>query len=421
MPSPNLKFKFLILLSLFLTSYLLLFTFSSAQENNSNKIIDFRQQIQGLERQSAEYKKQIIQKRKESETLKRELSILENQIARLRINIIANTQRIELTGLEIRDLAGEISATENKIGKIKESISGLLKELNVFEKRDLAVILLTNPRISYFFNHIERVSGLQERLTANLSVFLELKSQLEGKKGEAENKKQEFEVLNKRQRNQRTAFEGSQAAKNDLFSKTKGQEQKFQELLSEVERKKAEFYKELKKFESEAREEGIYIVKVKAASTPPKGSKLFKMPIDDYIITQGYGMTAFAKRGIYGGAPHNGIDLKAGQGSEIKSIGLGTVLAKGFNNAAGNWVAIRHDNDLVSVYGHMRDPSLVLAGEKVDENTVLGYEGMTGFATGSHLHLSLYQEFFSFIGPKTGQVYFNYWQGSLNPFDYLYD
>ncbi len=132
-------------------------------------------------------------------------------------------------------------------------------------------------------------------------------------------------------------------------------------------------------------------------------------------------MTAFAKRGAYGGAPHNGIDLRAGPGSEIKSIGRGSVLAKGFNNAAGNWVAIRHDNDLVSVYGHMRDPSFVLAGERIDENTVLGYEGATGFATGSHLHLSLYQEFFSFIGPKTGQIYFNYWQGSLNPFDYLYD
>lgn len=427
-----LKLKYLILVFLFFIFYLSLTDSVFGQENNSNpssttlrvdygagKIIDLREQIQELERRSAEYKKQITQKHKESETLKRELSILENQIARLRVNIIANTRRIELAGLEIKDLAKEISVTENKISKNKESISGLLKELDAFEKQDLATILLANPRISDFFNHIERVNGLQERLTANLSVFMELKSQLEDKKGETENKKQGLEVLNKRQQNQKTVFEGSQGAKNDLLDKTKGQEQKFQGLLSEVERKKAEFYEELKKLESEARIEGLYIVKVKAASIPSKGSKLFKMPIEDYIITQGYGLTPFAKRGAYGGAPHNGIDLKAGPGSEIKSIGRGSLLAKGFNNAAGNWTAVRHDNDLVSVYGHMRDPSLVLAGERVDENTVLGYEGATGFATGSHLHLSLYHEFFSFIGPKTGQIYFNYWQGSLNPLDYI--
>lgn len=413
------KKRSLLINTFCLVSFFLVFLTASAQENNSNKIIDLRGQIQELEKQSAEYKKLITQKNQEGETLKREVSVLENQIAKLRVNVLATGQKIELTGLEIKDLAAEISTTENKINKNKESISGLLRQLDTIEKRDLAAILLANPRISDFFNHIEHINNLQGQLTGNLKTFLELKKEFEERKGRAENKKQELQILNRRQQNQKTASEGTQAAKNDLLAKTKGQEKKFQELLSETERKKAEFYRELEKFESQAREQGIYIVRVKAASIPPKGTKLFKMPMDDPIITQGYGMTAFAKRGAYGGAPHNGIDMKAGLGSEIKSIGAGVVLAKGFNNAAGNWVAIRHDNDLVSVYGHMKAPSLVLAGERVDENTVIGYEGATGFVTGSHLHLSLYHEFFSFIGPKTGQVYFNYWDGSLNPFDYI--
>ena len=404
---------------LIFSCFLLLATFVSAQENNSGKIINLREQIQELEKQSAEYKKLITQKNQEGETLKREVSVLENQIAKLRVNILASARKVELTGLEIKDLVGEISITENKITKNKESISGLLRQLNTIEKRDLATILLANPRISDFFNYIEHLNNLQGQLSGNLKTFLELKKELEERKEEAENKKQELQILNRRQQNQKIASEGNQVAKNNLLAKTKGQEQKFQELLSEAEKRKAEFYQELQNLEAQAREQGIYIVKVKAASIPPKGTTLFKMPMDDPIITQGYGMTVFAKKGAYGGAPHNGIDMKAGLGSEIRSIGAGVLLAKGFNNAAGNWVAIRHENDLVSVYGHMKEPTLVLAGERVDENTVLGYEGATGFVTGSHLHLSLYHEFFSFIGPKTGQVYFNYFQGSLNPFDYM--
>ncbi|MEK7203747.1 MAG: peptidoglycan DD-metalloendopeptidase family protein [Patescibacteria group bacterium] len=399
--------------------YLVGFFNASAQENNSDKILEIRQQIQELEKQSAEYKKQITQKQKEGETLKKELSILENQIAKLQVDILTTNRKIELTNLEIKDLNREISKTENKIEKNKESISEMIRQLDNSEKRDLATILLANPKISDFFNHIEHINNLQAKLALNLDAFLELKKELDSRKEIAQNKKLEMEVLNKRRENQKTSSETTKSAKNNLLAKTKGQEQKYQELLSEAEKKKAEFYKELQKLEIEARKQGLYIVRVKASLIPPKGIKLFKMPMDDYIITQGYGMTTFAKRGAYGGAPHNGIDLKAGPGSEVRSIGPGVVLAKGFNNAGGNWVAVRHDNDLISVYGHMRDPSLVLAGERVNESTVLGYEGATGFVTGSHLHLSLYHEFFTFIGPKTGQVYFNYFDGSLNPFDYL--
>ena len=410
--------------SLFITNiifFLAGFFIASAQENTSNHILNLREQIIELERQSAEYKKQINQKKKKQTTLKREISILENQISRLRVNILSTGRKIDLAGLEIKDLGRGISETEKKINKNRETISELLRRLNLAEKHDLAAVLLSNARISDFFGYIERVNSLQTELSANLSAFLDLKNQLTAKKESTENKKQELKILNRRQENQKTASVETQTAKSGLLEKTKGQEKIFQELLSEAEKKKAQFYEELKKLESEARAEGLYIVRVKAESIPPKGTKLFKMPLEDYIITQGFGMTLFAKRGAYGGAPHNGIDLRAGPGSEIKSIGQGSVLAKGFNNAAGNWIAIRHDNDLVSVYGHMRDPTLILAGERVNEKTVLGYEGATGFATGSHLHLSLYYEFFSFIGPKTGQIYFNYWQGSLNPLDYISD
>lgn len=414
-----LKFKVVIFIVLLSTFYLLFTDSVSAQENNSDKIINLRQQIQELEKQSAEYKEQIKTKQNESETLKKQLGILESRIAKLKIDILSTGHRIELAGIEIKDLNGEIFKTEKEIKKSKELISELLREAQTLQNHDLASIILANPRISDFFNHIEQVKNLQDRLIANFNDFLDLKKGLTGKKEAAENKKGEMEILNSKRKNQKSTYEGTQTAKNDLLTKTKGDEKKFQELLNETEEKKSQFYKELQSLEAEAKKQEAYIIHLKAETIPPKGAKLFKMPMDDYIITQGYGMTAFAKRGAYGGAPHNGIDIKAGLGSEIRSIGPGTVLAKGYNNAGGNWVAIRHDNDLVSIYGHMKEPALVLIEERVSENTVIGFEGATGFVTGSHLHLSLYYEFFTYIGPKTGQIYFNYFNGSLNPFDYL--
>ena len=82
-------------------------------------------------------------------------------------------------------------------------------------------------------------------------------------------------------------------------------------------------------------------------------------------------------------------------------------------------MAVRHDGGLVSVYAHMRSPSGLTNATTVTTNDIIGYEGSTGNATGSHLHLSVYKDFFTYINEKNGQLYFNYFDGSLNPLDYL--
>jgi murein DD-endopeptidase MepM/ murein hydrolase activator NlpD len=164
---------------------------------------------------------------------------------------------------------------------------------------------------------------------------------------------------------------------------------------------------------------GLYIVHVKADVVPPPGTKLFSWPEDNYYLTQGYGYTTYAKRGAYGGAPHNGIDIASGFGTPIKAIGEGQIVANGSNKGWGNWIAIQHPNNMVSVYGHMSSLALLSVGSRVARGQVIGYEGNTGNATGSHLHLSLYREFFTYLKPATGELYFNYFEGSMDPRGYL--
>jgi murein DD-endopeptidase MepM/ murein hydrolase activator NlpD len=51
-------------------------------------------------------------------------------------------------------------------------------------------------------------------------------------------------------------------------------------------------------------------------------------------------------------------------------------------------LVIDHGGGLSSVYGHLYSIS-VKAGQMVDTNTVLGYEGSTGASTGTHLHFEI--------------------------------
>ena len=244
---------------------------------------------------------------------------------------------------------------------------------------------------------------------------------MEDNNNQLEQKKTELEALNKKQNDQKASLSGNKTNKSQLLAQTKGQEAQYQKLLNDVERKQNEFFTQLKELEGQALKSGAFIVHVTADATPPKGTKIFKWPEEDFYITQGYGMTSYARRGAYGGAPHNGVDISSGSGSAIGAAADGVILASGVNNGWGNWIAVRHSalGNLVSVYGHLKAPAALANGTQVSAGAIIGYEGATGNSTGSHLHLSVYRDFFTYINEKNGQLYFNYFDGTLNPLDYL--
>lgn len=88
---------------------------------------------------------------------------------------------------------------------------------------------------------------------------------------------------------------------------------------------------------------------------------------------------------------HPGIDIAGNDNQIIYPIASGKVIAvkhEGFGY--GNNILIAHDNNLISRYAHL---SLIKVAQNdlVDKNTALGYVGSTGWATGPHLHLEVYQ------------------------------
>lgn len=392
-----------------------------ASNGINQKILDLRKQIEELTKQVERYKGTVAQKQKQADTLKKQIDILNGQIAQLQLRINITERQISSTKLEINDLEGQIFDTTEEISKKKQAVGELLSLAYERDKLSLLAILLKSPRLSDFASQAHQAENLNNKLVGLLTELKAQKESLENDKLQLDAKRSELETLNSKQINQKSVLSGSKSSKDNLLIQTRGQEAKYQQLLNEVERKKAQFFEELRQFEAEALKTGAFIVRVTADSIPPRGSKIFRWPYDDYYLTQDYGYTTYAlsKRKPYGGAPHNGVDMAAGYDSAIRSIGAGAILASGFNNGFGNWVAVRHENSIVSVYAHMRSPSGLANSTPVTTSSIIGYEGSTGNSTGSHLHLSLYRDFFTYINAKNGQLYFNYFEGTLNPLDYL--
>lgn len=84
---------------------------------------------------------------------------------------------------------------------------------------------------------------------------------------------------------------------------------------------------------------------------------------------------------------HKGVDYAAPTGTPIWAAGDGRIQFSGRKGGYGNVVMIDHGKGISTVYGHMsRFGKSARAGRSVKQGDIIGYVGMTGAATGPHLH-----------------------------------
>ncbi len=82
---------------------------------------------------------------------------------------------------------------------------------------------------------------------------------------------------------------------------------------------------------------------------------------------------------------HYGTDLKLQVGDSVHCAFCGMIRIAKKSRTFGNYVVIRHDNGLETIYGHL-SKILVNVNQRIKAGDVLGLGGNTGRSTGPHLH-----------------------------------
>ena len=83
---------------------------------------------------------------------------------------------------------------------------------------------------------------------------------------------------------------------------------------------------------------------------------------------------------------HKGVDYAAPTGTPIRAAGDGKIAFRGKKSGYGNFVMIQHNDKISTAYGHLSRFASLKVGQHVSQGQVIGYVGMTGLATGPHLH-----------------------------------
>jgi murein DD-endopeptidase MepM/ murein hydrolase activator NlpD len=205
---------------------------------------------------------------------------------------------------------------------------------------------------------------------------------------------------------QRSQLDATRREKDTLLSQTKSQEASYQSLITQKQAERKLFEQALSSLENSlasvgqgvapASQTGVLAWPYSSAFADSCLGKAGALG-NSRCITQYFGNTAFATANsqIYNGSGHNAIDIGMPSGTPVLSALGGTVIDTGNTDAVpgcysfGKWVAVRHANGLSTTYSHLSSIS-VSPGQSVSTGTQVGLSGMTGYATGPHLHFAVY-------------------------------
>jgi len=353
-----------------------------------------KQSLNNLIEQQQFYNAELEKTQGTKKTLSSELNQIQKNLDNINFKIKINEVQIEKLNLELEQLQMDIGNTNNEIEIKRGILAQNLQQL--YEKnRELTpvVILLKNQTVSDAFAEVNNIQQISESLKISLDELNNLKTALANHKSEVEEKKQELEQTKIQLNNQKAIALSLQEEKTTLLNKTKNQEKNYQALLNNLEKQRAEIELEVSRLEEALK------AQIDPSLLPGPRSGLLLWPVANAAITQGYGVTSdsqyFYSQGKYKSPSHNGIDIRASIGTPVYAAEDGEVLATGnqdlycYKSSYGRFVVIRHYNNLTTLYGHL---SLITVkkGDIVKRGQIIGYSGNSGFATGPHLHFTVY-------------------------------
>jgi murein DD-endopeptidase MepM/ murein hydrolase activator NlpD len=391
-------------------------SFAETSNNLKQQINDKAQALQEINQKILETQQELGKTANQSKTLNQEIQRFDYTINQLNLNIRASEIMIDKLNLEIESLQYEIGDIQNQIQIKKSAVASLLDILNKRDQETALTIFLRNKSLAESFTELQNLADFNFRLSNEVSGLLELNSQLSGNLELNSQKKQNVISENNNLKNKKTITNNQKSEKQ---TQTKNQEKAYQQLISELEQRQSAIAAEIEKLEEELR------LTIDPSLLPAPRSGVLEKPIKG-PLTQGYGDTGFAKT-AYRGKWHNGVDFGAPIGTPIVAAESGTIVEMWdqdkycYKGAYGKFMVIQHNNNLTTLYAHLSLFNANLKkGDSVNRGELIGYVGNSGYATGPHLHLTVYaSQTFRIGSSKVNCGPVMPYGGDLDPMKYL--
>jgi len=380
-------------LNFFLSIFVLFFAlqplgvFVFAQEYNdeseigalNDKIAGKKQNIDQINDRIDEYKKKIEQKQAQKASLSVELDLLDNRIAKTKLEIEETEASIDLVNSEISLLNEQLTSLEQTLQKDRQLLVAVLQKIQVRDQDLPLRLFFGSDSLSQLFDEVQALETINQDLKQTLEKTKQSKEAVKSKRDVEQTKKNQMQEMSLTLEYEQDQLEEEVKSQEILITETQNSENQFRLLLQQSKEEEQYITQQISALQKEI--EGKLNASDKAGDSsvmswpfdPPKGlSVYFHDPTYPY-------------RHLF---EHSGIDIPAPKGTGVGSAAAGYVAWAKKGRLYGNYVMIIHSNGLSTLYAHLSRID-VKADEFVARGQIIGAVGSTGLSTGPHLHFEV--------------------------------
>lgn len=364
-------------------------------------------QVRALEAEIAAFQKELDALGQKKNTLQSTISSLTLSQKQLASQIKVTESKIASANLRIKELTNSIGDKEEVIKMDQDAIAKSLRSIAEGEQESLVTQLISSNTLGEAWQAADEAVLFNRALTEDVAELRVVRKTLSEDRDQVTATRANLVALQRQLTLQKRSVDASKTAQQQLLTQTKNQESNYQKLIAQKQAAEKAFEQELINLQ------GQLDLIVHPDLLPKVGSGVLAWPFSAafmrncaarkaafgniFCISQYFGSTPFstANPQVYNGNGHNAIDIGAPIGTPVLAALSGTVLATGNTDlfagcySFGKWVMVIHGNGLSTLYSHLSVVD-VAKGQSVGTGQVIGLSGMTGYATGPHLHFGVY-------------------------------
>lgn len=209
-------------------------------EEQQDELEETQDKIKELEKKAQTYQEIIGIKQKQQMTLSNQVSIIETEAERLKAEIEFNKGKVEELNSQISGLEQQISEKEEIVSAQKKILTQLIRKYYEYNEEEIFSILFNGGGLISFTSGEDQVAQAGDKIREVLDNVESLKNKLEQEKKSAEEKKEDINNLYIEQKEKNSELQGNIDQKETLIFQTKGEENRYQDLLARVEAQKQE-------------------------------------------------------------------------------------------------------------------------------------------------------------------------------------
>lgn len=373
-------------------------------------IDDKEEELESIDAKIKAYKQIIDLKQRQGATLSEQIEGLQAQVDKLELEINTTKKKIKDLESQIRSLSLRVAEKSILIDRQKKILAELMRVYYSDYSGENTPTFLTSSESLLYFKTESWAVDISDKVSELLDSVKTLRDKLAVEQQEVTDKKNEVDSLYKDLDAQSNDLEATKRNKAALLSKTQAEETKYEGLVDDLQKQRDDIENEIEDLESGLSTEGL----------PSASKSLLAYPVKKITISQSYGKTSFSKK-AYASGKHNGVDFAGPYGTNIYAAAEGKVIGTGNlgKYAYGRWIAIDHDNGMITLYGHLSSVG-VSKGQKVSKGEQIGKMGSTGYSTGNHLHFTVFSEkSYDVVPSKTVKGLSIPIGATVNPMNYL--